>query len=299
MGAVILRASRMRPRKQLLSAAAAVLAATEWVLPARAQQESAAAAMPRPASTQEPIEVTVQGAPPRSPAWTQSRSFGATRFWLLDPGEQEAEAWYSARIAHNGVRGDDEHLWQLEYMIGVAPRVQLDVYFNLAAGGGESLHIEGAQIETRIALARRYGEIFGNPALYLEWHPQTNGPNRAEVRFLLGGELATPRLRAAINPFVEQNLDAGPDGTFHPDREIGAAGAMSYAVVSDWLSLGAEVKAAADQQDETSYKPVVKAGPALWLALWRDRLRFTSTGLVGLTRQSDRYNPMFILGLRL
>ena len=181
------------------------------VLPAtsaRGQQESAAAAMPQPPPAPlKSVEVTVEGTP-RSPQWTQGRSFTTSRFWLLDPGEQEFEFWYSTRISHNGTSGDNPQLWQVEYMNGVAPHVQLDVYFNYQHDE-TGFHIEGAQIEGRFALARHYGEIWGNPALYLEWHPQTRGPNRGEVRVLIGGQIFTPNLHGAFNPFIEQNLDSG------------------------------------------------------------------------------------------
>jgi hypothetical protein len=263
---------------------------------AAAQQESAAAAMPRPEPAAKPLEVDVPGVP-RSPEWTQGRSWGATRFWLLDPGEQEVEAWYSTRINHNGVAGDVKHLWQLEYMFGVAPHVQLDVYFNYAHDQEQGFHIEGAQIEGRFSLARRYGQIWGNPALYVEWHPQTRGPNRGELRLLIGGELLTPRLHGAINPFFEQNLDSGPDGKFSSDREVGASAAIGYAAVPGRLSVGAEIKAAADQQDGKTYKGVALLGPSLWLNTLRGHLRFTAVALFGMTRRSDSFYPIFVVAV--
>jgi hypothetical protein len=263
---------------------------------ADAQQESAAAAVPSPDPTPKPIEVAVQG-PPRSPEWTQGRPWGATRFWLLDPGQQEVEAWYSARIQHNGVAGDVEHLWQLEYMIGVAPHVQLDVYFNYALDN-TGPHIEGAQIEGRFALGRRYGDVWGNPALYVEWHPQTRGPNRGEIRLLLGGQLGS-RLHGALNPYWEQNLDAGADGKFVADREIGAAAAMGYALLPGRLTLGAEIKAGVDQEGGTAYKGVALLGPAVWLSLLHGHVRLTYTGLFGVTRRSDAYYPIFVLAVHL
>ena len=275
--------------------AAALLALGALPRTARAQQESAAAAMPRPEPEPKAIEVTVPGAP-RSPSWTQGRTFGATRVWLLDPGEQEAEAWYSARVNHNGVAGDVEHLWQIEYMIGVAPHVQLDVYFNYAHDS-EGFHIEGAQIEGRFSLAKRYGDIWGNPALYVEWHPQTRGPNRGELRLLIGGQILSPRWYGAINPFWEQNLDKGADGKFSSDREIGASGAIGYAVVPQLLSVGAEIKAAADQQDGTTYKGVAELGPTMWLTLLKGHLRFTATALFGATRKSDSFYPIFVMAV--
>lgn len=280
-----------------MAAALALAASALLARGAHAQQESAAVAMPQPEpEPPRPIEVTVPGAP-RSPTWTQGRTFGATRVWLLDPGEQEAEAWYSARIRHNGVAGEVNHLWQLEYMIGVAPHVQLDVYFNYAHDKASGFHIEGAQIEGRFALGRRYGDIWGNPALYVEWHPQTRGPNRGELRLLLGGQILSPRVYGAINPYWEQNLDKGADGKFSSDREIGASAAIGYAVVPSRLSVGGEIKAGADQQDGKTYKGVAGLGPTVWLNLLGGHLRFTATALFGATRRSDAFYPIFVLAV--
>jgi hypothetical protein len=283
----------------------AALAASSLVRSASAQQESATPAMPQPEAPSGPVEVSVHGER-RSPEFTQGRSFGATRFWLLDPGQQEAEAWYSARFRHNGDPNDTEHLWQFEYMIGVLPHVQLDTYFNYAWDKENGYHIEGAQIEGRFAIGRHYGDIWGNPALYLEWHPQTNGPNRGEIRILLGGQIFSPRFYGALNPYLEQNLDAGlqSDGkkAFISDREVGASAALGYAVVPGRLSIGAEVKAGADQQGLTglspsTYKAVALLGPALWLNLLKGHLRFTYTGLFGLTNRSDAYYPIFVVSV--
>jgi hypothetical protein len=260
-----------------------------------AQQENAAAAMPSSDQAQPTEEVVVKGAT-RSPQWTQGRTWGATRFWLLDPGEQEVEAWYSARIKHNGVAGDNEHLWQLEYMTGVTPHVQLDVYFNYALDNSGP-HIEGAQIEGRFSLGRHYGDVWANPALYVEWHPQTRGANRGELRLLLGGQLGSPRLYGAINPYLEQNIDEGADGAFVADREMGASAAMGYAMIPGRLSLGAEVKAGVDQQGGTTYQGVALAGPAVWLTTLSGHLRFTFTALYGMTRRSDAYYPIFVLAV--
>jgi len=281
----------MRPRWMAALLALCELSASE----ASAQQEHAAAAMPDAEPASRPNEVSVVGAP-RSPAWTQGRTWGTTRFWLLDPGEQEAEAWYSARLRHNGVSGDNEELWQLEYMIGVAPHVQMDVYFNYA-NDPSGAHIEGAQIEGRFALARHYGEIWANPVLYLEWHPQTRGPNRGEARVLLGGQLLSPRVYGAINPFIEQNLDADVDGVFRSDREMGATAAVSYAILPGRLALGAEMKLGVDQEGGATYQGVAGVGPGVWLRLLDGHLKVTYAALVGLTSRSDAYYPIVVVAV--
>ena len=172
-----------------------VLTVCGW---AQAQQENAAPAMQEQQHVRqqqasgavepsEPIEVIVRGEKP-SPAWTQTRTFTGTRFWRLDPGEQSFQVWYTGRFKHDGNSGENTHLWQIEYMVSELKGLQLDVYFNYAKDPAQGFHIEGAQIETRIA-PWDYGSVWGNPALYLEWHPKTRGPNRGEARLLLGGSL--------------------------------------------------------------------------------------------------------------
>ena len=272
-----------------------------WCGLSLAQQESAVTGIRPPDATPEPIEVTVS-AEPRSPTWTQSRSFTGTRFWRLDKGEQEFEAWYTARFKHDGVPGQERHLWQLEYMVSLIKGVQLDVYFNYVKETGDDPHVEGAQIETRIA-PWDYGRIFGNPALYLEWHPQTRGPNRGEVRLLFGGQLV-PNLRAALNPFYEANLDSasGVKADYKPETEIGVSGAMGYAVLP-MVSFGAEARTSAEQQgkpgfSDKHYFSVVKAGPAAWLSFAEHRLHVTAAVLGGLTRDSDAIAATLIVGYR-
>ena len=291
-----MRAVLFLRRPLLVCAAVSTLAA-----PSFAQQDSAITGVRAPEPTQEPIEVTVGDT--RSPSWTQSRSFTGTRFWRLDKGEQEFEAWYTGRFKHDGVDGQERHLWQLEYMVSLIRGVQLDVYFNYVKDAGDDPHIEGAQIETRIA-PWDYGKVFGNPALYLEWHPQTRGPNRGEVRLLLGGQLGTPALRGAINPFYEANLDSatGVKADYKPETEIGVSGAIAYAVLP-FLGLGGETRVSAEQQGKTGfadrhYFSVVKAGPAVWLSLAEQRLHLTAAVLGGLTKDSDALAATLIVGYR-
>jgi hypothetical protein len=286
-----------------------VAAATTWTGVSRAQQESAAAGLaeqedearskppPTKASSVPPEDVSVRGEP-RSPEWTQARPFGTTRVWLLDPGAMDFEAWYTLTSAENGVSGQTKHLWQVEYMIAPVRGVQLDVYFNYQYDDEQGAHIQGAQIEGRFA-PWRYGTVFGNPALYLEWHPQNRDANRAEVRLLLGGQIFTPRPRGAINPFVEQNVDAPAAGApFLADREMGVAAAAGYGVVENALMLGGEIKAAADQEGTGTYRSNVRLGPSLWTQLGDGHFHVTAMALAGVTATSNGIESTMIVGYR-
>ncbi len=173
--------ARCHPRRVLFGVpvvAALVLSPPGVAL---AQQESAAATMPLGQQPeQQPIEVQVVG----SPRWTQSRTFITSRVWLHDPGTQALELWYTGCFGLNGTAGENEHLWQAEYSVGVVKRIQLDVYFNYAKDG-DGYHWAGAAIEGRFALPDHDGQIFANPVLYLERKQINGGPARGEARLLL------------------------------------------------------------------------------------------------------------------
>ena len=293
-----------RPLARASSIVVAVAATFGATSSARGQQESAAAGVappdPEPPKlSAQPSEIVVAGEGERSPAWTQSRTFAATRFWRLDRGQQEFELWYSVRARKDGVDGDTRHLWQVEYMVSLIRGVQLDVYANYQYDKQNGPHLEGAQIETRIA-PWNYGDLFGNPVLYLEWHPQTRDANRGEARLLFGGNLGVPRLRGALNLLVEQNLDSptGRRADFLADREIGGTAAAAYEVVERALSLGGETRLIWDQQGTTEYQRTMKVGPALWLSALDAHVHLTASMLFGLNDKTDRFNPVVILGYR-
>jgi hypothetical protein len=278
-----------------------MLALASFARPALAQQEAASSVIngeeEAPAKSAS-HEVVVEGGP-RSPSWTQSRTFTGTRFWRLDPGQQEFEVWYTGRLHKDGDVEVNRHLWQIEYMVSLIRGVQLDVYANYQYDAQGGPHIEGAQIETRIA-PWRYGQIFGNPTLYLEWHPRNRDANRGEVRLLFGGQLGIPHLRGAMNLLWEQNLDSatGKKVDYITDREVGATGAIAYELVPHAFSVGAEGQFKLDQQGEDAYQRVVKAGPSFWFSFMEGHFHLTVSALIGLTSRSDRYYPIAILGYR-
>jgi len=293
-------------RRRIASLVAFALLST-FASTAPAQQESASSVVSgeeetKPTKTEEENGVVVKGGP-RSPSWTQSRTFTGTRFWRLDPGQQEFELWYSARLKKDGDPEVNRHLWQAEYMVSLIRGLQFDVYFNYQYDKEHGPHIEGAQIEARIA-PWRYGEIWGNPALYLEWHPRNRDANRGEARLLLGGQLGLPRLRGAFNLLWEQNLDSptGAKADYLADREIGTTGAIAYELIPHVFAVGGEGQFKLDQQGEDvslrDAARVVKAGPMFWVRLVEGHLHLTASALIGLTDKSDRYNPIVILGYR-
>jgi len=224
-----------------------------------------------------------------SPPTTQDRLFAGTRFWRIDPGHYEVQTWWRMRRLRDG-KGS-EHLFQAEIEIGLTPHIQLDLYENLQLNPGEHLRQEGNQIELRYSVARSYGEIWGNPTFYLEWHPRRDVPDRAEGRLLLGGEIV-PHVVGAANFYYEQNVDTGTkEGR---DAELGVVTAASYGLLDEHLRLGGEIKIGLDQHGGKKFQPVLEMGPNVLVRVGHFKL--TATFFIGLANDDPRVEPMVIAG---
>jgi hypothetical protein len=235
-----------------------------------------------------------------SPEWTQDRFATSTRFWLLDPGTYEAQAWLRTRVFRDG---PNEYLWQNEIEIGLFPHVQLDLYENLVNDDGTSnLKQEGVQIEARIAIPSRYGQIPLNPVVYLEFHPRHDNPDRAEVRLLLGGA-PTRWLYLAANPYFETNVE-GTNGQFIMDAEVGTTLAAGFRVAS-WITVDAEAKIGGDMlgNADNKFRFVWFGGPGFIVKpLPRDLKRYLKImgtclfALPGSDGAAQQFEPLVILG---
>src|SRR5260370_39492205 len=92
----------------------------------------------------------------------------------------------------------------------------------------------------RYSIAIAYGQIWGNPTLYLEWHPRHNAPDRAEGRVLLGGTLFAPELIGAANFFYEQNIETNTlEGR---DPEVGRPAAAGSGLFKGHLRVAGELR---------------------------------------------------------
>jgi hypothetical protein len=225
-----------------------------------------------------------------SPPETQSRLFAGARFWRLDPGRYEVELWWSDEHDKSGA---DQHLYQVEIEIGLTPHIQLDLYENLQVLPGQNLSQEGNQIEMRYSFSSQYGALWGNPTLYLEWHPRHGAPDRAEVRMLLGGNLGLPHVMAATNLYVEQNID-DRHGIAGIDGEFGAYGSASYGLLEDHVRLGVEGKLGGDEHGGPQYVLSAQLGPNLILASRSWKL--TATLFFGLADRDPQLQPYVIAG---
>ena len=235
-------------------------------------------------------QTVVEGYKP-SPQPTQDRLFAGTRLWRLDAGRFEVEQWWRARQHRDGT--GSEHLFQTEIEIGLTDHIQIDIYENLQIQPGQTLDQEGNQIEMRYSIASSYGQIWGNPTLYLEWHPRHNAPDRAEGRVLLGGTLFAPEWIGAANFFYEQNIETNTlEGR---DAEMGVQAAASYGFFNGHLRLGGEVKVGVDQHGGPTFKPMFLGGPNALLRLGPFKL--TGTFFVGFLDNDPRFEPYLIAGL--
>ena len=282
---------------------------------------------PQPPPDQPPPLAAIPGSPYQSivrahkpsPVWTQDRNFTSTRFWLLDPGHVEFETWLRTRVAHEFVdatgtksRAPAELLFQNEVEIGLFPHLQLDIYenltFNVEDDGHRGVQQEGNQIELRVAIPSYYGQIFGNPVVYLEWHPRHNDADRAEIRLLLGGALAS-RVFLAVNPYFETNVEPTA-GKYVLDAEVGTTVAVGVKV-TEWLRLSAEVKIGGDMLGDPNnqFHFVAWAGPGFIVkplpGKLQHYLKVMGTLLVDLIPRDDPnvapqlFEPLFIVGSEL
>jgi hypothetical protein len=256
-----------------------------------------------------------------SPAWTQDRIFTSTRFWLLDPGNYEAQVWFRTRVFSDSANAPTEFLLQGEIEIGVVPHLQIDLYenltFNQQPDGSRGVQQEGNQIEARIAIPSYYGQMPLNPVFYLEWHPRHNQPDRFEFRLLIGGS-PVPWLYLAANPYVETNVESSDlttgmlNGLGQPvtysklvaDMEFGTTLAAGFRV-SPWLVLSAESKIGADMLGSVDNQLhfIWYLGPGFILkplpAPWRRYFKIMGTCLIAIPPtpvESQAVEPLLIIG---
>jgi len=236
-------------------------------------------------------ETTVHAAR-ESPEETQDRLFVGARFWRLDPGRVEVETWWTQEAGRNA---SSVALLQAEVEIGLTPHLQLDLYQNLNASSA-GVDVEGEQIEVRYSFGRVYNQLPLNPVLYLEWHPRHQAQDRAEVRLLLGGDLAAHGLWA-FNAYAESNADGFRGaGNVGADAEVGGTAALSFPALGKWLRLGAEAQVGADEHGGQAFQPVALVGPNVLLAAHSVGLKLTATSYFGLMPMDPRVRLLVIAG---
>lgn len=224
--------------------------------------------------------------PYKQPRWTARRRFPGTRVYVRPPGTAELEYWLRPTITKDG---DTEVRTLYELSVGFEPRLQLDLYFRTDQEGDDSEMLAGQQVEIRYALAD-WGEIWGNPTLYLEWVGLEQRPDAVEAKLLLGGEL-TERWHWGTNLVGEFQLGA------ERAYEYQLTGGASYTVLDSRLSVGGEaVLALTDIKDDRgSFETSLLVGPSIQFKP-TERMNITFSPLVGVTAESPDFRAFIVVG---
>lgn len=237
--------------------------------------------------TQSDLREEQRVGPYAQPRWTARRRFPSTRVYVRPPGTAELEYWLRPTITKDG---DTEIRTLYELSVGFEPRLQLDLYFRTDQDGDGEEMLIGHQVEVRYALAD-WGEIWGNPTLYVEWVGLEQRPDKFEAKLLLGGELAE-RWHWGSNLVGEFELGG------ERENEYQLTGGVSYVVADSRLSIGGEAQliVADVKGDRGDFgTPTVFLGPSIQFKP-TERMNVTFAPLVGLTDDSPDFQAFLVVG---
>jgi len=264
-----------------------------------AAQDDGELVVPWPAQTWQAPAIRVEGEPlPElreeerigpygQPRWTTRRRFPTVRAYVVPEGEIEAEYWLRVDEPKDGSK---KYLHQYEVEIGLPNRFQLDFYLNSKhTGTNQPFDINEQSIEGRYAFAD-WGEIWGNPTLYLEFINRIEESEKVESKLLLAGE-AAPSWHWAANLIAEQETGG------EQERELGFTYGLAKSVVDEKLSVGTEFKFAHvnTKEDRSDFTDEFLLGPSVqWRPSQRSHVLFTP--LFGMGGESPDYQMFFIMG---
>ena len=190
------------------------------------------------------------------PRWTARRRFTEARAYVVPEGQIEFEYWLVLKERRNGQPTQRKQIYEVE--IGLPYRFQLDLYQVWEKDGAhQPQEMSETKFEIRWALAN-WGEIWFNPTLYAEWVSANGDYDSVEGKLLLADEIA-PRWHWAANFVYERKLG----GDEFVSREV--IGAISYSVLDEKFSVGAEAKFTWEDTEETrgNYKRDQLIGPSI------------------------------------
>ena len=228
----------------------------------------------------------------KQPQWTTARPFTNSRVYVLKEHQMEVELW--AKLQTFTDTDANQNLYQQEIEYGFYRHLQFDLYVNERNFYNPDKQarmndLEGYQLELRWALAD-WGQIWGNPTLYFEYHPVKNNPERAEVRLLLGDNFA-PDWHWALNIGYETDL-WGLEENGQPQREIPFSFGVSTTALCKMLSVGLELKKEWTDTPATRghFAAEVDIGPTFqWRPVERFHLDFTP--LWGVKDVAENVSP--------
>jgi len=231
--------------------------------------------------------------PAGQPEWTTERRWARVRSYVLAPGQVEFESWYRGRYKKKD-QGDDLHIFQEEVSVGLPHRFQLDFYLNFEHEESNHFHFAETQVEARYALAD-WDCLPWNPTLYFEYklHDDVGEPDVAEVKLLLSKDIGC-RWKAGFNFAWEKEMS-------HDEEVVlGFSGAVSYTVVDQRFSVGAEfqyeratLEGSRDDPEHTLY-----IGPSLQFRT-SSTTHFDVAPLFGVTEDSQVMQLFLIFGVEI
>jgi hypothetical protein len=231
------------------------------------------------------------------PRWTAHRRFPTTRIYVRPEGEFAFEWWLEQKL---NLEDPDQARYrsQYEFEFGLGYRLQIDLYLQTEQQGHHGpWELKAEKLELRWALAD-WGEIPLNPTLYVEYIRQHDAPPKIELKALLGEELAS-RVHFGLNLVFEHELGD------EQENEYAITTGLSYSLVDELFSLGAEVRfATVDVSgDRLSFDAwELLAGPSLaWSPVAPMHVLFVA--LFGSEIEGDEattlFQPTMILGWEL
>ncbi len=221
------------------------------------------------------------------PRWTTHRRFPGTRVYVVPEGEVEFEYWQRVDEPRHG-ETQVRHMYEVE--IGLPHRLQLDLYAVAKHTGDQRpLDINRQMIELRWALAD-WGQLWGNPALYLELINNEDDPEAVEGKLLLGDE-AAPGWHWGANLVVEQETGGARE------RSVELTAGLAKTIVDETFSLGGEIKIARINEKESrdDFTDEFLIGPSVQ---WRpnERCFVDFAPLVGVGAESPKGQVVLVVG---
>lgn len=239
--------------------------------------------------TESPLLEEAPVGPYNQPEWTTARRFPTTRVYLQqEPWNVGVEHWVKAQWP----KGESSNYkFQEEIEIGLPHRFQLDIYENWTRDAQSRMNQDSVAVEGRWALAD-WGKIWGNPTLYGEWtFSSRNGTSDAYEFKILFGDDITPRWHWGVNFVYEQEVGDSRA------TEIQIAGAISYTLIDEKLSLGIEGKIESEttHRDRNHAPCEIDIGPSVQ---WRPtkNMHVDFVPLVGVTSDSPHVEAYVVLG---
>ena len=233
---------QMPTRRPLALAAGSLIALLTRFAPGA---EPATNAPPGRLRTWELPPITVNGAtnsglheeeligPAAQPRWTTQRRFPRVRIYTVPEGEQEFEYWTRVDVPKHGAYTVQHYF---EFEMGLPYRLQADAYLVMRNqdGGFDGHTYYDGQFELRYAFAD-WGELPGNPTAYIEYLLREALADKVEAKLLIGDELV-PRWHWGVNFVYEGETSQACE------NEYSATAGLSYTVVDECFSIGAEAE---------------------------------------------------------